>query len=157
MRILAIDPGTYESAYVIYENGEPLRVFGKIKNEEFYQKVMLPSLNCYDVIVIEMIRSQGMPVGKEVFETCLWIGKFMQRGEDLKREVKLVYRHDIKIFLCGSSRAKDSNIRQAIIDRLGVPGTKKSPGWTYGVSGDVWAALAVAIFTSNKLTKNEEK
>ena len=153
MRILAIDPGTSESAYVIYEDGENLRVFGKIKNEDLYQKVMLPSISCFDVLAIEMIASYGMPVGREVFETCLWIGKFMQKCEDLEKKVMLVYRRDVKLFLCGSPKAKDGNIRQAIIDRIGEPGTKKCPGATYGVSKDVWAALAVALFAASTIYK----
>ena len=52
--------------------------------------------------------------------------------------------------LCGSAKAKDSNIRQAIIDRYGGDpkrciGTKKAPGPLYGISADQWAALALAL------------
>ena len=64
-----------------------------------------------------------------------------------------VYRKDVKMHLCGSMRAKDTNIRQAIIDRYPASGggkcpqigTKKEPGPLYGVSKDIWSALAVAI------------
>ena len=55
----------------------------------------------------------------------------------------------MKLNLCGNPRAKDANIRQAIIDRFGgkaaAIGTKKNPGPLYGVSGDVWAAIAVGL------------
>ena len=52
--------------------------------------------------------------------------------------------------LCGHPRAKDPNIRQALLDRFGpgrekALGTKKAPGALYGIKGDEWAALAVAI------------
>lgn len=89
-----------------------------------------------------MIASYGMPVGKEVFETCVWIGKFAQ-ASNLKE--KYIYRKDEKMNLCHSMKAKDSNIRQALIDRFGPVGTKKNPGWFYGFKADIWSAYAVGI------------
>ena len=60
-----------------------------------------------------------------------------------------IERREEKLHLCDSPRANDSTIRQAIIDRFGgkdaAIGKKKVPGPLYGISGDVWAALAVAI------------
>ena len=81
---------------------------------------------CFDIfreIVIEMIASYGMPVGKEVFETCVWIGKFAQ-ASGIKEEY--IYRKEEKMNLCHSMKAKDSNIRQALIDRFGPVGTKNN-------------------------------
>ena len=53
------------------------------------------------------------------------------------------------MYLCHSMKAKDGNIRQAILDLYGgkdvALGNKKRPGPLYGVSKDIWAALAVAI------------
>ena len=94
----------------------------------------------YDLLVIEMIASYGMPVGKEVFDTCVWIGRFIQQDE--------------KMNICGSMKAKDSNIRQALIDRFGTVGTKKNPGWFYGFKADCWSAYAVGI-TYLDLTKEK--
>jgi hypothetical protein len=53
-------------------------------------------------------------------------------------------------------RAKDQNIRQALIDRLGPPGTKKNPGPTYGVTSHMWSALAVAVTAHDKLKEQGE-
>ena len=64
-------------------------------------------------------------------------------------DASLVYREDVKLHLCGSPRAKDANIRQALIDRWGgkaeAVGTVKKPGPLYGVKSHAWSALAVAV------------
>jgi hypothetical protein len=87
---------------------------------------------------------------KPLFETCVWIGRFVQEWETLTGAEPLrVFRREVKLHLCGSPRAKDANIRQALIDRYGgkeaAIGRKASPGPLHGVSGDVWSALAVAV------------
>jgi len=144
MRVLAIDPGTTQSGWAMI-NGSTLSS-GVTKNADMrcllqdYGDILCPT----DRVAIEMIASYGMPVGKEVFETCVWIGRFCEawKGES---EPALIYRRDVKLHLCGSVRAKDANIRQALIDKLGPQGTKKAPGPTYGVKSHAWAALAVAV------------
>jgi hypothetical protein len=87
-----------------------------------------------------------MAVGASVFETCVWIGRFMQVSQQAGSDFSRVFRRDIKLHLCNSPRAKDGNVRQALIDRLGPQGTKKAPGPTYGVKSHEWAALAVAVY-----------
>ena len=102
-------------------------LFDKTKNEEileFLENNRYCGFNTVGDIVIEMIASYGMPVRKEVFETCVWIGKFAEASG--MRE-SYIYRKEEKINLCNSMKAKDSNIRQALIDRFGVVGTKKNP------------------------------
>ena len=86
-----------------------------------------------------------MSVGQTVFETCVWIGRFKEIAEAQNIKVDYIYRKDEKMNLCYSMKAKDSNIRQALIDRFGVVGTKKNPGWFYGFKKDIWAAYAVGI------------
>lgn len=140
--ILAIDPGTSESGWVLYQDGRII-TSGISKNIE--TKAICKEAE-YDLLAIEMIQSMGMPVGKEVFETCVWIGRFI---ENSKAPHKLIFRKDVKIHLCGSLKAKDANIRQAIIDKLGTQGTKANPGPTYGIRAHIWSALAIAI-TANE-------
>lgn len=140
--ILAIDPGTEQSGVVLWS--------GSVEAAEMISNNLLLSAltNCSykaDLCVIEMIASMGMPVGKEVFETCVWIGKFLARTSIPTHRV---YRRDIKLHLCGSPRAKDANIRQALIDKHGAPGTKKNPGKTYGIKSHLWSALAVADYAA---------
>ena len=139
--ILAIDPGNIESAYCLIDKTtyKPIE-FGKIDNYSILIK--LHELK-YETLVIEMIASYGMPVGKEVFETCVWIGRFIQRRDCAS--YNYIYRKDEKMNICGSMKAKDSNIRQALIDRFGPVGTKKNPGWFYGFKADIWSSYAVGI------------
>ncbi len=137
MRIIAIDPGTTRSAYVIY--GEGIKEVGIFDNWD-----MAELLRVVDVkrLAIEMIASMGMILGQTSYETCVWIGRFIQA---FSGSYSLVYRREVKREICGSPHAKDANIRQALIDKFGAPGTKKEPGRTYGFRKDIWAALAVAV------------
>lgn len=140
--LLAIDPGTTHSGYVVMD-ADGVQLSGVAENGEMFELIAAHGSN----IAIEMIASYGMAVGREVFETCLWIGRFMQAaGPD---RVRLVYRKDVKLHLCGSPRAKDANIRQALIDRWGgkaeAVGNVKKPGPLYGVKSHAWAALGVAV------------
>lgn len=150
--ILAIDPGTTHSGYCVYD-GECVIHSGVMQNDEMLAYLMREHfrINGY-AIAIEMIASYGMAVGRDVFETCLWIGRFMQAWHT-PATVKLVYRRDVKLHLCGTTKAKDPNVRQALLDmfpRTGggkTPqiGTKGRPGPLYGVSTHAWAALGVAV------------
>lgn len=143
MKILAVDPGTTQSALVLFEDGMPVGA-RLIPNAEALEEIRGTG---YDRLVVEMIASYGMAVGAEVFQTCVWIGRFVQACE---RPFEFVYRKDVKIHLCGSMKAKDANIRQALIDRFGptkeaAVGTKKAPGPLYSIRADLWQALAVGV------------
>ncbi len=149
MRLLAIDPGTTESAWLIYDTETRVPVeWDKALNERVL--VFLDSSDA-DQLAIENVASYGMTVGAEVFSTCIWIGRFSEAWRRRSgRLPMLVFRRECKLHLCGSARAKDANVRQALIDRYGpgretAIGRKASPGVLYGVSGDVWSALAVAV------------
>ena len=150
--ILAIDPGNIESAYCIIEKEtyKPIE-FGKIDNQQLLKQIGL--FKNIDCIVIEKVASYGMTVGKEVFDTCEWYGRFIQKYCDTNDNLNIeyVFRKDVKINLCNSMKAKDSNIRQALIDRFGVVGIKKNPGWFYGFKKDIWSAYAVGITYLDRL------
>lgn len=146
MRLFAIDPGNEESAYVLYDEERKVPCeWAKLPNAEVLRYLdRTPACD----LAVEMIASYGMAVGCEVFDTCVWIGRFIERWD--RSEPRMVYRRDVKLHLCHDSRAKDPNVRQALIDRFGpgkekAIGKKASPGPLYGMSGDCWSALAVAI------------
>lgn len=151
--ILAIDPGNTHTAMVWLDDGKPVR------NQYCPNDVALELVRTTNAkhVVSEMVACYGMAVGHEVFETCLMIGRIQEAAP---RGAHLVYRKDVKMHLCGRANAKDANIRQALLDRFGpgrevAVGTKKNPGPLYGISGDMWAALAVGVtwWDVNNLSK----
>lgn len=141
--MFAIDPGPEQSGWAAYSPDIGVES-GVLSNVEMLSMLKKSVFSHFPKLAIEMIASYGMPVGREVFETCVWVGRFTQAWHT-PDAVRLVYRKDVKLHLCGNPRAKDANIRQALIDKLGAPGTKKQPGGTYGVKSHAWAALAVAV------------
>jgi len=96
-------------------------------------------------VACEHLQCFGMAIGKETFETAYWIGSIREYCRTLGAPFHRVYRSEVKMHLCQSMRAKDANVRQALIDRFGAVGTKKNPGPLHGVSGHCWSALAVAV------------
>lgn len=143
MKILAIDAGPSVSGYVVFADNRVLES-GVLDNLMLLEKI--DTLQDVDRLALEMIASYGMAVGASTFETCVVIGRFIERWKLSKGlPHTLIYRKDVKLNVCGSMRAKDANIRQALIDRLGPVGTKKNPGPLYGVSSHSWSALAVAV------------
>jgi hypothetical protein len=153
MVIIGIDPGTERSAMVAWD-GASIR-----------QAVIAPNLDIVDslratvfsepdiILAIEWIESFGMAVGKSVFITCRWCGRFEQAWPG---KVEYVTRKQIKSHICRSTRANDSNIRQALIDRFGEPGKKSAPGLTYGLSKDLWSAFAVSLTCFEQLVVEGE-
>ncbi len=167
--IFAIDPGCTETAWLEYEPAAARIVgFGKIPNPE-----MLRALGERQtggaVMVIESVACYGMAVGWEVFETVFWSGQFWHAWYGAKDRL---YRKDVKLSICKDSRANDTAIRRALMDRFGgdrsvksqqcptckgtrLRGKAKTPcgcgdGWKIkpgplvGITRDVWAALGVA-------------
>ena len=171
MKLLAIDPGTTKSGWVMIDTFVPVE-WGWTDNHEMYSLI-----NKFQVpLVIEDVAHYGMPVGRDVFETVRWTGRFDRHAEASALPTEYINRPEVKLALCGSPRANDSTIRQALIDRYGgddkaVGGKKcktcKGKGWTgrnhddcvdcdktgyktakgmlYGISGHVWSALAVGL------------
>lgn len=154
-KIIGVDPGPVQSAVVVWDTDTKRILVALLKpNGEILSYLKLVHA---DFCAIEMVQSFGMSVGAEVFETVYFIGRFAEAWDQAKENpgilpddyefhpAERIFRSDVKMHLCHSMQAKDSNIRQALIDRLGKPGTKRAPGLTYGIAGDLWSALAVAV------------
>lgn len=145
--ILAIDPGTHQSALVVYDPKKRDVVLAEIVANERLNDTFL-KLGGIDLAVIEMVASYGQPVGAEVFETCVLIGRLMEMLIPIR--VERITRQEIKRRLCHKVVGiNDAVIRQRLIDLYGgkerAIGKKKTPGPLYGITKDLWAALAVAV------------
>lgn len=159
MKCLAIDPGNIMSAYIVWD-GATVYDRGKIPNKDIFA-ILSRWKKEVDVLVIEQIAFQGGMAGQTVFDTCRWIGKFEREWEIITKgkDIKLVSRSTVKShhkILKLNPRTKidklycaknDSEVRKALINRFGAPGTKKSPNLvTYGIVNDIWSAFAIAVY-----------
>lgn len=160
MRILAIDPGTTESGYVLRdtENADSAAITKGIGDNEHIKSMLINmSVEHIDLLLIEMIASYGMAVGKDVFETCVWIGQFMGAherwvdGKRVYRPVARMTRSEVRQVLTGKqSGVTDSVVSQRCKDiyapgvRNHGKGTKDNPGYFYGFSKDIWQAFALS-------------
>ena len=150
--VLCIDPGTTHSGVVVFDGLDILYINKEYENAELIK--YLGSSGTRELVshmVIEGIASYGMAVGATTFETCEWIGRFRQAyGHD---NTTKIYRKDVKMFLCNSMRANDSNIRRRVLDIFPATGggktpqigTKGKPGPLYGVTSHAISALALGL------------
>jgi hypothetical protein len=143
--ILAVDPGTEKSGWVLYDATErrPLQ-WGWEPNEDVEDRAENHGNQHLDSqclpLAVEWVSNHGMAVGQDVFWTVYWIGRFSRAysGSTVNPKLLLIPRSEIKLHICGQQRAKDGNVRQALIDRWGgdakaIGGRKckgcKGKGW----------------------------
>ena len=166
--LCAIDPGTQKSALVLYpvvlaREKKQARVYGKIYDNAELLEVLRKTRNhdvhdVHDVhYVIEMTACYGMPVGHDVLETTVWIGRFLEAIESRYGLVDRMTRVEVKQLLCHrTAGVTDAVLRQRIIDMYGgresAIGNKQAPGPLYDIKRDMWQALALAITWREKYT-----
>lgn len=160
MIILALDVGTEQSGYCLM-NSENYRPYehGKMDNYDLLKKAVKMWL--YDVLVYEEFQSYGMPIGKSTITSITWNGRFIEAAWDRGKPYFPIYRAEEKINLCGTMKAKDANLRQAMIDRFAEfdfkngKGTKDKQDWFYGFSKDAWSAAIIGVTFIDKLKNGE--
>lgn len=159
VRWLALDPGTTHTGWVIYDpEEETLLEAGWEENSLVLWRI--DNMGFHDRIVIESFAAQGMPLGDSSLETLRWEGRFTERAKASRQiDVDRITRREVKLIICGSSRAKDSNIRAAMVDRFAMAwtsigngmGVKSNPSplaklrSCKGSLSHTFAALAVAV------------
>lgn len=143
MRVLAIDPGPTSSAFVVYD-GRILE-HDELANDALLARLIERNFGTEYVTVIEQIEGFGLPVGRELFETVWWSGRFAQASRPFERMPrKVVKRH-----LCGRINTKDRDVRLALATRFGG-------GFPKGFVSHRFAALAVAVTWIDKQTAEHE-
>lgn len=148
-RILAIDPGTTQSGWAEWESGT-LHWCGINDNKDVLTRCWLAVRDCpLSVLVIEQVESYGMIVGRDVFETIRWSGRFEEAALGRERSAIYLPRREVKLALCNDSRAKDKNIRAALLEKFGPLPTKKTgpvPHWgIHRPKSHIWSAVALAV------------
>lgn len=150
--ILAIDPGNEKSGYVVFDEiTEKIIEIGKIPNFELYNKIPELAKIC-SFCCIEQISAYSQ-VGSSVIDTCVWIGLFMGKF-DIKR-TELFFRKTIVAYHTGSPKGNDGAIRNVMISRFGNgnPRVRQKGTMLASVTGDMWSALAIAVYKSDMLMK----
>lgn len=169
MKILAIDPGLARCGAVLYDGREHELIMTAVVSAHTALGIAsgwnprtvergVPRWNSAGACVIEHVGhyGTGQPAGKDVLDTCVLIGELRRSWSAWKPELKpahLLLRPDVKTYVCHKRNATDAMVSQAVRDRFPVTGggarpqvgTKKQPGPLYGVKGDAWQALALAI------------
>ena len=142
MTIYAVDPGTEQSALVVLKGARVVDA-AMFTNTDLVRELGCEFSAPEAVLVIEEVESFGMPVGREVFQTVFWAGRFAEAWSP--RPFVLLPRRTVKLTLCGTSRAKDPHIRQRLIDLYGGPACARKGGALAGIKSHLWSALALAV------------
>lgn len=150
-KVLGIDPGNISSAYCVLDRDTQKPIaHEKLNNEELERKLKEGEID-FDEAVVEVVSSYGLVAGRDLFQTCMEIGRLSVIIENLGFKAYGCYRRDVKLHLTGKAASKDVNVRAALIEMYAKhdfkngKGTKNNPDWFYKFRADEWAAAALAV------------
>ena len=159
-RILALDPGSSETGWVLMEDDGAVLAHGKDANQqllEWYRCTLVnddEALEAGDLVVLEFMSPRGMATSEHEFDALWWAGRLTEALDETGLvRIERVSREEVKFVLLRARNVKgaDAAIRTVLIDRYAAGGgkgsavgTKAQPGPLYGIKADEWAALAVA-------------
>lgn len=135
-----------------------------------------------EIIIFEEISNYGSMVGTYVFQTCYALGRMYQwfldhyqtgiyeydphtkvsrrRVAYTKDNIQFVKRKQYITDFTGNPKAGDPIIKQYLVDRFAPnepnygKGTKKNPGFFYGMSHDSWSAFGIAVWAMDNQLGN---
>lgn len=170
MKIMAIDPGTAESAYVILDDQYQIFSADKVGNDVVLSIIAdAPGL---DAVIIEDIEPRysstdrsaaGAVMGQSTIETIKAFGRFSWQASLRGLMVGSIFRRDERSCLIPTKRNglpplpetapkhADGQIRVSLVRRFARHdkergrGTKANPDTFYGFHGDMWQAMAVGV------------
>lgn len=158
--IISYDPGNEQTGWVvalednsklIYKNKD-LNTICFQKTKEFTEKYNVVKVGC------EYPSSYGMMTNQSLLDTCTFCGILGWYFRERNIPFELIFRKSIKMFLCGSVRAKDAEVNSRVREYLGEDHTIKNPNlyyWNEEVEnnggarycqGDIYASLAVLLY-----------
>jgi hypothetical protein len=145
MNVIAIDPGYRQSAFLEYD-GQRVIGHGIEANDQLLAD-MAASKKQAVLVIEEMQIFAGHGVGKEVFDSVFWSGRFAQVWTP--RPFERLLRSKVRAHL-GASKGGDAAVRQALIERFGpyredAIGKKATPGPLFGITSHEWSALAIGV------------
>ena len=156
---LAIDPGNTKTGWFRFrdnpdsEFGLDVGGFGIDSNEDVRARIRSQAWAPRRTrLLIETPKPRGMPTSGEEMETLIHIGRFIQEWSRMGGRYSFVFRGDVKLHLCNSTRAKDGNVNQAIRDHFG--GDQK-PVKCPGCKGKGWRGLGRPVCDDCKGRKFE--
>ena len=141
--IIGVDPGPTESAYCLVTPTYEVFQAGKIPNAQMVAMLKQPPTEL--VAVIEGIQSYGMPVGREVFDTCYQVGRLLQVCDDNDIPTHIYNRPEYSRAICGAGKVTDAVLRQALLLRFGAD-TKGGPLHLLKGNSDKRSAYAIAVY-----------
>lgn len=146
MIVIALDPGYLRSAFVQYD-GQRVLAHGIEANEQLLDDLRASRVDAVLVIEEMQLFASNFGVGREIFDSVFWSGRFAEAWQPRRWERLL--RSKVRGHL-GASKGGDAAVRAALIDRFGpyketAVGTKDKRGPLYGVRKDEWQALAIAV------------
>lgn len=154
MNILAIDPGTNESGYIVIDS-ETLDVLDKgIADNNIFLTIIRGEISLLNnhkeiILVVEGMHLYGA-VSEDTVQTLIWTGRFIQRFKDdyYPADYKEIKRSAVRKYF---GVKNDAGIKAALVDKFELgsihkaKGTKKEPGCFYGFKYHIWQAYALAV------------
>lgn len=173
--LLAIDPGTTHSAYCMMRGDYSIISSAKVENDVLLRLVKEGEWQEMVIECMEARHVQNGVIGAETYDTCYWIGRYMQAAIDRGKPIHRVYRSEERKRLVPTKKNKlpphpasvgqtaDSQIRATLIRRFAKHDFKNGKGKAackdtfYGFAADMWAACAVGVVHLDKLEEDERR
>ena len=104
-----------------------------------------------------MMARTGATAAGNMVEAACWLGMFCAAAGETPATVAKLTRKDVLKAMHIASKGADAAVRAELIRHFGgkdAIGTKKAPGPLYGVTGDAWQALGLAVVYAAQVEKD---
>lgn len=141
--ILAIDPGTDRSAWVLLDGSSILGAAIE-ENARLLTRLRIGGPGAWTVAIERIEPRYGLNMGWETIRTCELVGALTEAARPLP--VVLLRRSEILRHLGVASRGSaDSGVRAALMDRWGGEQSVRKGQPLAGIKTHLWSALGVAV------------